>query len=47
MMNRRTFLSGLTVGALYAPLAVEAQQAEKVPRVGYLNPGSSSDPLRL
>ncbi len=27
--------------------AVTAQPREKVPRVGYLNPGSSSDPLRL
>src|SRR5262245_35029643 len=29
-----------------APLAGEGQQAAKVARVGYLNPGSSSDPLR-
>jgi len=33
-MNRRTFLCGLTVGTLAAPLAVEAQQAPKAPRVG-------------
>jgi len=30
MMNRRTFLRGLTVGALSAPLAVLAQPAERV-----------------
>src|SRR2546422_10423688 len=36
-MNRRTFLCGLTLGALSAPLAHGAQQATKVPRVGYLS----------
>jgi hypothetical protein len=35
-MHRRTFLCGLTLGTLSAPLAVEAQQARKVARVGYL-----------
>jgi putative ABC transport system substrate-binding protein len=35
-MNRRTFLFGLTLGALSAPLASEAQQAAKVPRIGWL-----------
>jgi putative ABC transport system substrate-binding protein len=33
-------------GLLAAPLAAEGQQAGKVPRVGYLNPGSQSDPAR-
>jgi putative ABC transport system substrate-binding protein len=37
MMNRRTFLCGITLGALAAPLVVEAQQAGKVYRVGYLS----------
>ena len=46
-MDRRSFISGITVGLLAAPLAAEAQQAGKVPRVGYLSPGSSSDPVRL
>jgi hypothetical protein len=32
-MNRRTFLWGLTLGTLVAPLAGEAQQAVKVYRV--------------
>ena len=35
-MNRRTFLFGLTLGALSAPLAAEAQQAGKVYRLGIL-----------
>jgi hypothetical protein len=35
-MNRRTFLCGLTLGTLAAPLAVGAQQAGKVYRIGYL-----------
>jgi hypothetical protein len=35
-MNRRTFLCGLTVGALYAPLAVLGQPAERVYRIGNL-----------
>jgi putative ABC transport system substrate-binding protein len=37
-MNRRTFLCGLTLGTLTAPLDAEAQyRAGKVPRVGILN----------
>jgi putative ABC transport system substrate-binding protein len=39
-MNRRTFLYGLALGTLCAPLAVAAQQAAKIPRVGVLRPGS-------
>jgi putative tryptophan/tyrosine transport system substrate-binding protein len=35
-MNRRTFLCGLTLGRLAAPLAGEAQQAGKVYRLGVL-----------
>jgi putative ABC transport system substrate-binding protein len=37
-MNRRAFLCGLT-GTLAAPLAVEAQQAGKIYRIGVLTPG--------
>jgi hypothetical protein len=33
-MNRRTFLCGLTLGALSAPLAGEAQPAGKMWRIG-------------
>ena len=36
MMNRRTFLCGLTLGTLCAPLAAEAQQAGKVYRIGLI-----------
>lgn len=36
-MNRRTFLCGLALGTLAAPLVTEAQQVEKVYRVGYLS----------
>jgi len=39
-MNRRTFLCGLTLGTLTAPLTAEAQQAGKVPRIGFLFYGS-------
>jgi putative ABC transport system substrate-binding protein len=42
MMNRRTFLCGLTLGTLAAPLAGEAQQPGKVWRIGYLGSGSAS-----
>ena len=40
-MNRRTFLCGLTLGTLSAPLA-DAQQPAKVPRIGYLTAVSFS-----
>jgi putative tryptophan/tyrosine transport system substrate-binding protein len=36
MMNRRTFLRGLTLGTLATPLAAEAQQPGKVWRIGFL-----------
>ena len=35
MMDRRIFLTTVA-GLLAAPLAAEAQQAAKVPRIGYL-----------
>ena len=35
-MDRRTFLAGTGAVLLAAPLAAEAQQAAKVPRIGYL-----------
>jgi len=37
MMNRRTFLCGLTLGTLSTPLAGEAQEAGKVWRIGLLD----------
>jgi ABC-type uncharacterized transport system substrate-binding protein len=40
-------IMALTLSLLAVPLAVAAAQPlEKVPRVGYLNPGTPSDPLR-
>jgi ABC-type uncharacterized transport system substrate-binding protein len=44
MTNRRTFLCGLAVCALSAPLAAQGQSAEKVAKIGYLT-GSSLGPL--
>jgi putative ABC transport system substrate-binding protein len=35
-MDRRAFISGITLGLLAAPLAVEAQQAAKIARIGWL-----------
>src|SRR5262249_45257145 len=46
-MRRIGFAVVLTLSLLLAPFAGEAQQAEQVARVGYISPGSSSDPLRL
>jgi putative ABC transport system substrate-binding protein len=46
-MNRRTFLCGLALGTLSAPLAAEAQ-AERSYRIGFLGPGAErvyTDPL--
>ena len=47
MMNRRTFLCGLTLGGLSAPLVGEAQQTGKVYRIGWLGttPPSAADPV--
>jgi len=41
-MDRRTFLSSLTLGLLAAPRTAEGQQAEKVYRIGFLGAGSPS-----
>ena len=38
-MNRRTFISGITLGLLAAPLGAVAQKAGKVWRIGYLTSG--------
>jgi putative tryptophan/tyrosine transport system substrate-binding protein len=44
MMNRRAFVTGLGA-VLVSPLAAEAQQMRRVPRIGLLGPGSSrTDP---
>ena len=44
MMNRRTFLCGLTLGTLCAPLAAEAQQPGKVWKIGVLVPVEPESP---
>ena len=43
MINRRTFLCGLTLGTLAAPLATEAQSPGRIPRVGILNSDTMQD----
>ncbi len=43
VMDRRTFLAGTGAVLLSAPLAVEAQPAGKVPRVGFLTAFARSD----
>jgi putative ABC transport system substrate-binding protein len=46
-VDRREFVSGVALGLLAAPLAAEAQQAAKVPRIGYLGPNlATSSHLR-
>ena len=44
-MRRRTFLAGL--GAASWPLAARAQQAERVPRIGYLSVASRAQELQF
>jgi putative tryptophan/tyrosine transport system substrate-binding protein len=46
-MTRRTFLCGLTLGALSIPLTAEALQAAKIARIGYLASNLAAGPLRL
>jgi hypothetical protein len=41
-VDKRTFLSTIGVGLLAAPLVVDAQQPEKVARIGYLAAGCGS-----
>jgi putative tryptophan/tyrosine transport system substrate-binding protein len=43
VIDRRTFLAGTVAVVLVAPLAAEAQQPGKVPRVGFLTAFSPSD----
>jgi putative ABC transport system substrate-binding protein len=46
-MERRTFLGVIAGGLLTAPLAVSAQQAANVPRIGYLHPNVAASPHLL
>jgi putative tryptophan/tyrosine transport system substrate-binding protein len=43
-VNRRTFLCGLTLATLSAPIAAEAEQTGKIARIGILLPGVATDP---
>jgi putative ABC transport system substrate-binding protein len=43
-MDRRAFLGALTGGLLAVPLGAEGQQAASLPRIGFLNTASLSDP---
>jgi putative ABC transport system substrate-binding protein len=45
-MDRRAFISDITLGLLTAPLAAETQQAGRIPRVGVLAPGAGPGPGR-
>jgi putative ABC transport system substrate-binding protein len=44
VIDRRTFLAGTGAVLLAAPLAAEAQQAAKVPRIGYLVTNLAANP---
>jgi len=41
-MDRRTFIGTLAGGLVAAPFAVEAQQPQRVPRVGWLSPNAAA-----
>ena len=41
-MNRRTFLCGLTLGALTAPIGAEGQPSTTIPPIGLLAPDATS-----
>jgi putative ABC transport system substrate-binding protein len=43
-MERRSFIEVIAGGLLASPLAAEAQQAAKVPRIGYLSPNLAALP---
>jgi ABC-type uncharacterized transport system substrate-binding protein len=49
-MDRRAFISGITLGLLAAPVAAQAQQAAGVHLIGYLAPGfpsTATDPSQI
>src|SRR5262249_53305451 len=47
VIDRRAFIAFVGSSILVSSLAVEAQRRDQIPRVGYLSPGSPSDPVRL
>ena len=44
MTDRRAFIGTLAGGLLVSPFAAEAQQAAKVPRIGYLSLNLAGNP---
>jgi hypothetical protein len=44
-MDRRRFIGTIASGLLATPFAAEAQQAAKVPRIGYLSINLAGSPL--
>ena len=42
-MDRRAFIGRVARGLIAAPLVAEAQQAVRVPRIGYLAPNLASN----
>jgi putative ABC transport system substrate-binding protein len=44
VITRRAFVGTLAGGLLAAPIATEAQQAAKVPRIGYLTLNAGPNP---
>jgi putative ABC transport system substrate-binding protein len=46
-MERRAFIRSIALSVLAVPLTAGGQPQQKMPRVGYLSPGSSSDSVRL
>src|SRR5258706_3127051 len=46
VMERRSFMAMLTGGVVVAPLAVEAQPAAKIARIGYLGRNAALSHLR-
>jgi len=45
MIDRRTFITGLTVGALLASRSADAQKPKGMRRIGWLSPASAADGL--
>ncbi len=46
-MGRRTLLAVVAAGLLAAPLAAQAPNAQKIPRIGYLSLGAAVQPILI